>query len=184
MPDSAITLLEKAARIAVLAHSGQTRKADALPYIIHPLMVALKLAKYNFPDTVIAAALAHDILEDTSFPEEKLREELGDEVTELVKAVTADDSLPWEERKSEYVETLRGAPEGAKAVAAADKIHNLESLMIAYAGQGPELWKKFSRGRERKLWFEEKVLRMLKETWRHPLIAEYERLLEKERNLE
>ena len=176
-------LTEKAIRIAVFAHGGKTRKGDNLPYIIHPFMVALKLAKYNFPETVIAAALAHDVLEDTDYPEKKLRAELGDGVLQIVKAVTNDDSLSWEEKKKNYVKTVRNGPDGAKAIAVADKIHNLESLLIAYAEQGPELWKKFNRGKEQKLWFENEVLKMLKETWQHPLIDEYENLLKQEKQL-
>lgn len=182
--DSKFNLVEKAVRVSVMAHGGQTRKGDNLPYIIHPFMVALKLAKYNFPDTVIAAALTHDVLEDTDFGKEKLNEELGSEVLEIVKAVTNDDSLSWEEKKKKYVETVRNGPEGAKAVAVADKIHNLESLMIAHAEQGPELWKKFNRGKEQKLWFESEVLKMLRETWKHPLIDEYASLLKQEKKLD
>jgi len=182
--NSKISLVEKAVRVSVAAHGGQTRKGDNLPYIIHPFMVALKLAKYNFSDAVIAAALTHDVLEDTDFGEEKLKQELGSEVLEIVKAVTNDDSLPWEEKKKKYVETVRSGSEGAKAVAVADKIHNLESLMIAYAEQGPELWKKFNRGKEQKLWFENEVLKMLKQAWKHPLIDEYEGLLEQEKKLQ
>jgi len=176
-------IIEKAVRVSVAAHKDQTRKGDDLPYIIHPFMVAIKLAKYNFPDTVIAAALTHDVLEDTEFPEDKLMDELGDEVLEIIKAVTNDDSLPWEEKKSKYVETVRNGSDGAKAVAVADKIHNLESLLIAYEAQGSELWKKFNRGKEQKLWFEIEVLKMLKETWQHRLIEEYEKLLEQEKEL-
>jgi len=59
--NSKISLVEKAVRVSVAAHGGQTRKGDNLPYIIHPFMVALKLAKYNFSDAVIAAALTHDV---------------------------------------------------------------------------------------------------------------------------
>ena len=177
-------ITEKAVRVSVAAHKEQTRKGDNLPYIIHPFMVALKLAKYNFSDIVIAAALTHDVLEDTNFGEEKLKAELGEEVLEIVKAVTNDDSLPWEEKKKKYVETVRNGPEGAKAVAVADKIHNLESLIIAHAEQGPALWKKFNRGKEQKLWFENEVLKMLKQTWKHPLVDEYESLLEKEKLLD
>ncbi|MEK7166296.1 MAG: HD domain-containing protein [Patescibacteria group bacterium] len=183
MSGNGISLLEKAVRVSVVAHGGQKRKGDDLPYIIHPFMVALKLAKFNFSDTVIAAALTHDVLEDTDFLEEKLKYELGSEVFEIVKAVTNDDSLPWEEKKKKYIETVRSGPEGARAVAVADKIHNLESLIIAHAEQGPELWKKFNRGKEQKLWFENEVLKMLRQTWQHPLVDEYENLLEQERAL-
>lgn len=178
-----ISIVEKAVRISVVAHQGQTRKGDNLPYIIHPFMVALKLVKYNFSENIIAAALTHDVLEDTDYPEEKLHAELGDEVFRIIKAVTNDESLSWEEKKMKYIKTVRNGPEGAKAVCVADKIHNLESLLIAYADQGPELWKKFNRGKEQKLWFETEVLKMLKETWKHPLIDEYEFLLKQEQGL-
>lgn len=178
-----INIIETALRIAIEAHKNQIRKGDDQPYIIHPVMVALKLAKHNFSDKVIAAALTHDVLEDTDYPEDKLRKELGDEVLEIVKDVTNDQSLPWEEKKKRYVETVRNASEGAKAVALADKIHNLESLLIAYEEQGPALWKRFNRGKDQKIWFENEVLKMLKDTWEHPMIEEYEYLLEKENKL-
>ena len=178
-----ISIIEKAIRISVEAHKDKTRKADGLPYIIHPFMVALKLAKHNFPDTVIAAALMHDVLEDTDYPETKIRKELGDEVLDIVKAVTNDDSLPWEEKKKKYIESVRNGSEGAKAIAVADKIHNLESLLIAHDEQGPAIWQKFNTGKEKKLWFENGVLKMLRETWQHPLIEEYENLLNKEKEL-
>jgi len=174
-----INIIKTALRIAIEAHKNQTRKGDDQPYIIHPVMVALKLTNYNFPDKVIAAALTHDVLEDTDYPVEKLRKELGDEVLEIIKAVTNDQSLPWEEKKKKYVESVRNASEGAKAVAVADKIHNLESLFIAYEEQGPALWKRFNRGKDKKVWFEKEVLQMLKDTWRHPMIEEYERLITK-----
>ena len=177
-------IIEKSVRLAFSAHEGQTRKTGNLPYIIHPFMVALKLAKYDFPDSVIAAALMHDVLEETDLQEDIIRAELGEEVLEIVKAVTNDDSLPWEEKKKKYVESVRHGPEGAKAVAVADKIHNIESLLIAHSAQGPGVWQKFNRGKEQKLWFENEVLSMLKATWSHPLIEEYENLLEQEANLE
>ncbi|HOX14568.1 MAG TPA: HD domain-containing protein [Smithellaceae bacterium] len=178
-----MNIIEKATRIAVKVHEGQRRKADDLPFIVHPFMVALKLAKYNFPDRVIAAALAHDILEESKYPEEELRGELGDEVAEIVKAVTNENNPDWEDKKKKYVESVRKSSEDAKAVSVADKIHNLESLLIAYAEQGPAIWEKFNVGKEQKMWFENKVLKMLKDTWQHPLIEEYEHLLEQAKEL-
>ncbi|OGX05664.1 MAG: hypothetical protein A2Z88_10865 [Omnitrophica WOR_2 bacterium GWA2_47_8] len=177
------TLVQTALNIALKAHAGAVRKADGSPYIVHPIMVAMKLARHGFSDAVVAAAFVHDVLEDTDYPEAQLRKELGDEVLAIVKAVTNDDSLPWEEKKKKYIETVRQGPEGAKAVAVADKIHNLESLFAAYERQGPEVWKRFNRGKDQKAWFEHEVLKMLKETWSHPLIAEYEALIRKEEAL-
>lgn len=177
-------IIEKATQIAVEAHKNQTRKADGSPYIVHPIMVALKLQKHNFEDEIIAAALTHDVLEDTDYPEDKLKEELGGGVYNIVKAVSNDDSLPWEEKKKLYIETVRNGNEGAKAVCVADKIHNLECLFAAYKEQGKEIWKKFNRGKDKKIWFETEVLKMLKETWKHPLIDEYEKLIKKEEKLD
>ncbi|MEN9389991.1 MAG: hypothetical protein RLZZ283_91 [Candidatus Parcubacteria bacterium] len=174
--DDIPSLLEKAVRIAVVAHEGQKRK-DGPPYIIHPFGIALKLAKYDFSDTVIAAALVHDVLEDTDYPPDKMRTELGEEVWAIVQSVTNDDSLGWEEKKLKYVETVRAGSDDAKAVATADKIHNMESLVMAYQEHGEALWTKFNANKEKKLWFEEKMLAMLKESWNHPMIQEYETLV-------
>jgi len=59
----------------------------------------------------------------------------------------------------------------------ADKIHNLESLLIAYQKLGKKVWDKFNATKEQKIWFENQFLKMIKETWQHPLIEEYEKLV-------
>ena len=183
MEKEKISLIEKAIRIATEAHSGQMRKADGMAYITHPIAVALKLAKHGFSDIVIAAALVHDVLEDTDYPVNKFKKELGDEVFEIVKAVSNDKSLEWEEKKIKYIENIRKGPEEAKVVAVADKIHNIESLMIVHAKDGPKIWNRFNRGKDKKLWFEKNFLKMIKETWKHPLVKEYEELIKKEEKL-
>jgi (p)ppGpp synthase/HD superfamily hydrolase len=177
------SLLEAATRIAVRAHALQKRKESDLPYISHPVMVALKIAKYGFSDVVIAAALVHDVLEDTDFSAENLKNELGSEVFEIVAAVTNDDSLAWEEKKLQYIETVRSGSEGAKAVATADKVHNMESLILAYGEQGTAIWDHFNAGKDKKIWFEEEMLKMLQSTWQHPLVDEYAILLEELKSL-
>ena len=179
-----MNIIERAAKIAIRAHSGQKRKGDGSPYIVHPFMVALKLVKYNFSDTIIAAALTHDVLEDTNVPESELLKNLGNEVLEIVKTLSEDDSLLWEDRKKKYIEAVRNGPEGVKAVSAADKVHNLESLIKGHEEQGVEIWKKFNRGKEEKLWFESEMLTMLKQTWAHPLVDEFEVLVEQMRALD
>lgn len=181
--DFNIWILEKATRIANEAHTNQKRKWDNVPFITHPFMVAIRLAKYGFSDTILASALTHDVLEDTNYPVNSFREELGEEVYELVKAVSNDPSLPWEEKKLKYIETVRNGPEWAKAIAVADKIHNLETLFMAYNDHWKGIWKLFNKWKNRKIWFEEKVLKMLQETWKHPMVDEYEILLQIEKDL-
>lgn len=173
------SLIEKAALIAFVGHAGQVRKDGGSPYVIHPYMASLKLAKHGFKDHVLAAALVHDVLEDTLVTASQLEELLGREVVEIVQVLTEDKSLEWEVRKEKYIEAIRHASVEVKAVSAVDKIHNLESLFAAYLAQGPEIWKVFNRGRESKCWFERAMLQALQETWAHPLVDEYALLVTK-----
>jgi guanosine-3',5'-bis(diphosphate) 3'-pyrophosphohydrolase len=170
-------LIQKATKIMILAHGNQKRKTDGSPYIVHPQAVADILQKNSFSDTIIAAGLTHDVLEDTDYSPEKLKKELGNEVFEIVEALSENKSLQWEERKEKYVEQIKNGPEGAKAVSICDKIHNLSSIIITYKKLGPDIWTKFNRGKEKKMWFENAMLQMFKDSWPHPLIDQYEKLL-------
>ncbi len=171
-------LLERAMLLAFRAHEGQTRKDAPTPYIVHPFEVGLILARYGFSDVVIAAALVHDTVEDTPVTLEDVRRELGDEVAAIVAPVTHDDTLSWEDKKRAYIEAVRAASEAAKAVSVADKIANAHSLLAAYAREGTAVWRHFNRGRDKKIWFENAMCAMLKETWMHPLVEEYARLVD------
>jgi (p)ppGpp synthase/HD superfamily hydrolase len=172
------TLTDKALRLAFAAHEGQKRH-EGVPYITHPVAVALMLAQNGFGEEVVAAALCHDVLEDTAVAEDAMRQELGDTVTGIVKAVSYDRSLPWKGQRERYIESVREAGESAMAVSLADKIHNAQSLLALHAAEGPAMWGKFSATKEQKLWFEEAMLAMLKEAWQHPLVGEYEGLVAK-----
>lgn len=171
-------LIEKAIALAVRAHKGQTRKESERPYIVHPVTVALILARHGFLDTVVAAALVHDVVEDTSVTPEELRAELGDAVADLVAPVTHNDALEWEDKKKEYIEAVRGASDEVKAISVADKIANARSFIAGYVEQGSAMWEHFNAGREKKLWFERAMLAMLRESWAHPLVDEYARLVD------
>lgn len=171
-------IVDKALQLAFAAHEGQKRH-EGTPYITHPVAVALMLALKGFDDKVVAAALVHDVLEDTSVTEYEMRLELGDVVTEIVKAVSYDRSLPWREQRERYIESVRRSGEDAMAVSVADKIHNAQSLLALYLAEGPSIWAKFHTTREQKMWFEETMLAMLKESWQNPMVGEYEALIGK-----
>lgn len=170
-------IVEKALRIMLTAHGQQVRKTDGSPYIIHPMMVAKKLAGLNFSDETIAAAFVHDVLEDTDYSEKKLRQELGDKVIDIILPLTEDKSLEWEDRKQKYIQAVKNASVETKAVSIADKIHNLESIIATHQEMGDKIWTKFNRGKDKKLWFEKAMLQAFRESWNHPLIAEYEKLI-------
>lgn len=177
-------LLEKAHRLMIRAHGKQVRKTDGSPYVAHPMMVAKKLARLNFPDEVIAAAMIHDVLEDTDITEQQLRQELGNEVVDIILPLSEDKKLDWEDRKKKYISDVKNASIATKAVSIADKIHNLESVIETHKTMGPAIWTKFNRGKEQKMWFEREMLKAFQESWDHPMIAEYEKLLKQVEKLD
>lgn len=170
-------LVERAKEIATKAHEGQVRKTDGSPYINHPVAVAALVKAHGYPEVVIAAALVHDVIEDTNMTETRLREELGDKVVDIVTAVSENKNLEWEDRKEQYVESVVSAGESVWAVSIADKIHNAESIIEYHKEVGHAIWDMFNRGKEKKLWFENLLLTKLRKSWNHPLLDEYERLI-------
>jgi len=171
-----LPLIERAARIAAQSHIAQKRKSDGSPYIVHPFMVARLLTAYQFEDDVVAAALVHDVLEDTDVTEAELRDELGDTVVDIVLQVSEDMSLPWEERKTAYAAHVAEASEGVKAVSIGDKIHNLQSMLIGWSKQGDSFWEHFTRGIDNQIWLVQTLLAAYKTNWSHPLVDRYEAL--------
>ncbi|MDQ7046147.1 MAG: RelA/SpoT family protein [Sulfurovum sp.] len=77
----------KALVLALKAHEGQTRKSGE-PYIVHPILVAAITAKTSNDEMMVQAALLHDVVEDTSYTIEDLREEFGDDVSHMVEGLT------------------------------------------------------------------------------------------------
>lgn len=168
-----MSLYETALKIAVTAHREQVRKHDNAPYVYHPIMVARIVERAGFGDIPVAAALVHDVLEDTTTTESELREKLGDEVVDIVTAVSEDKALEWEERKELYVKTVVAAGEAVWAVSVADKIHNADDFIAFHGVSGVVAWSVFNRGKEKKLWFERMLHEALCEVWNHPLLELY-----------
>lgn len=158
-----------AMNLAVQVHGNMTRKGDGSPYIIHPIAVLTLLTKWNANENTCIAGLLHDVLEDV--PEEekdgyrnRIREEFGTDVLEIVEGVTEQDkSLPWKERKKQYLEHLKSASEASAIVSCADLTHNLYSLVAAYREQGEEVWKRFNTTKQWKVWFIDQRAAILRE---------------------
>ena len=82
-----LPLTEKALELALTAHDGQFRKSGE-PYIIHPILVAAITAVISSDETMVQAALLHDVVEDTLFDLEDLERDFGDDVTHMVAGLT------------------------------------------------------------------------------------------------
>jgi hypothetical protein len=135
-------LVRGALSVARRAHGGQFRQTgcDEIPFIEHSLAVAELLAEHNYPDEVLAAALLHDVAEHAEVEPGSLRSRFGDEVVELVEALTEDASIPdYEERKKEHRERVGASGPQARAIFAADKAANVAVLREAYEILGEDV---------------------------------------------
>jgi (p)ppGpp synthase/HD superfamily hydrolase len=112
--------------MAIDAHEG-ARDRDGTD-IGHPVEVARILAGHGFDEKVVAAALLHDVIEDTETSPGEIEERFGEEVAELVREMTEDESIePYEARKAEHRERVTRDHRVA-AIYAADKIANARKL--------------------------------------------------------
>lgn len=155
-----IDLVDRAIGFAARAHSGQQRKTGDVPYIAHPVGVAMLLQRMGCEPAVVAAGLLHDTVEDTSVTLDEIRFHFGDEVADIVAGCT---ELPkrknrWETRKRHMIDSLRDAPLEVKLVVAADKYHNLSHTLYNERLKGPSVWKRFGRGKEQQAWYYQSAL--------------------------
>ncbi|WP_373994274.1 bifunctional (p)ppGpp synthetase/guanosine-3',5'-bis(diphosphate) 3'-pyrophosphohydrolase [Demequina sp. NBRC 110052] len=93
-PRERSAVIERAYTVAAEAHEGQRRKSGE-PYITHPIAVAQIVADLGLPASVIAAALLHDVVEDTEYPLEQMTAEFGDEISMIVDGVTKLDKVKY-----------------------------------------------------------------------------------------
>lgn len=171
--------ISEALEFAAIAHKEQVRKGGAgAPYISHPAAVGLILARAAFPEPVIIAGILHDVIEDTKFTATDIEKQFGPEVAALVKEVSEDRSLIFADRKEQYVEHLKTASSGAKAVSAADLLANHTSVLILLE-RGEDPWTIFTGGHERTVAFWQRRLEATKVGFNHPLIAELEEAQQK-----
>jgi len=122
-------LTNKAIAFAMKAHEGQTRKVSGLPYIVHPIEVYSIVKKYKEShniDAICAAAVLHDMLEDTDTTFDQLRSEFGYMTASLVAEVTTDTSLCAEMGKLAYInKKLDGLTSWALVIKLADMLANV-----------------------------------------------------------
>ncbi len=152
-------LVERAMRIAAQAHRNQHRKGSDLPYITHPAQAAMILLRAGIDDDeILAAALLHDVVEDTDHTLELLAADFPPKVVQLVAAMTERKhdhdgrKRSWQERKDEHLRHVAAEPWEARAIALADKLHNLGS-MVEDLEAGQDLWARFNSPPEKILWY-------------------------------
>lgn len=129
-----LPLTRDAIAFAQEQHGDQRREADGAAFILHPLEVSSLLERSRYPDHVVAAAVLHDVLEDTQADGSQLEARFGPDVAHLVALVSDDPAIADEERRKDEVrERVRRAGGYALVVYAADKISKVRELRMLIA---------------------------------------------------
>lgn len=150
-----MNIKDKARDFALKAHMGQVRKGEKdKPMIMHPFSVAKILEEYNYDDNLIASGYLHDVVEDTKYTNEDIKKEFGSDIDDLVKGASEPDkSLSWEERKKHTIEFTKTLPLRNKLLICADKISNLEDLLIIFERNSKRDFSSFKKGEKEQKWY-------------------------------
>src|SRR6516164_7946183 len=133
LPQPDIALVERAFQFSDSAHQGQFRKSGE-PYITHPLAVASILSQWRLDAQGLAAALLHDVMEDTSVTKHQIEHSFGKPVADMVDGVSKLDQIEFQSREEQQAESFRkmllAMAQDVRVILIklADRLHNMRTL--------------------------------------------------------
>ena len=128
-----VALVSRAFEFSESAHKGQFRKSGE-PYITHPLAVASILSQWRLDAQGLAAALLHDVMEDTSVTKGELEKKFGKPVADMVDGVSKLDQIEFDTREEAQAESFRkmllamARDVRVILIKLADRLHNMRTL--------------------------------------------------------
>lgn len=169
----------------------ERRKGTGIPSMAHLFGVAslvigeAGLTDFPVTEDMVIAALLHDAVEDHggALRLEDIRQNFGANVARMVEGLS--DSLAedpnakdrWEQRKQAYIDRLRDEPTDVRLISAADKLYNARSILEDYRLIGPEVWRRFKRGRDLQIWYFDSILAVFKSKGKTRIVDEFERVI-------
>jgi (p)ppGpp synthase/HD superfamily hydrolase len=173
------------------AHKNQKRKGSNIPYIVHPLEVAVILIENSAEEDLITAGLLHDTIEDTNITLDFIKYSFGEAVAELVNAASEPDKVDlvvkltakeekasWKARKLHTIAFLPKAPLKVQLLTCADKLSNIRSMVHDYKVIKNDLWEKFNAGCSEQKWYYEGLVESLKDLSEYKMYKEFKTLVE------
>jgi (p)ppGpp synthase/HD superfamily hydrolase len=150
--------LQQAFRYAAEQHDRQTRKQTAVPYLSHLMGVASLVLEAGGDEDLAIAALLHDVAEDCGgIPRlREIRKLFGPPVANMVAQLSDSFGEPkpdWIKRKRSYLRDLKRHNAETRLVSAADKLHNVRTILTDYRQHGEAIWARFSGKKEGTLWY-------------------------------
>jgi GTP diphosphokinase / guanosine-3',5'-bis(diphosphate) 3'-diphosphatase len=134
-PEGDATIISEAFAYARIKHEGQFRK-NKQNYIVHPVSVAILLAKIPADTATVCAAILHDVLEDTDGTAEEIRSRFGPDVLKIVEGVTKLGQFQFESKLERHAENFRkmflAMANDVRVVLLklADRLHNMQTLEL------------------------------------------------------
>src|SRR5215467_9365955 len=133
LPPPEVALVERAFAFSENAHQGQFRKSGE-PYITHPLAVASILSQWRLDAQGLAAALLHDVMEDTDVTKHQIESSFGKPVADMVDGVSKLDQIEFQSREDQQAESFRkmllAMAQDVRVILIklADRLHNMRTL--------------------------------------------------------
>jgi (p)ppGpp synthase/HD superfamily hydrolase len=173
---------DQAFLFAAQKHATQTRKRTPVPYISHLMTVAALVLEAGGDEDQAIAALLHDVVEDCGGEPvlAEVRQGFGERVAGIVQGCSDACTIPkppWKQRKLDYLEILSRAGDDVRLVSAADKLHNVRTILADYRVEGDSVWSRFSGQRDGTLWYYRAVLEVLRAGRPNRLVDELERVV-------
>jgi len=171
--------IEQAIRAAAILHKTQLRKGSVpLPYITHLMAVTMIVSDYTDDEDTIVGALLHDTLEDTDYSPDELQEDFGGAVREIVEQVSEpqeknNEKRAWVERKKQYAKKLKSASHNALLISAADKIHNMRTIVEEYCEDHTRFMQEFKGTLDERLLMYQDISNVLNSRLKNDIIHEF-----------
>jgi GTP pyrophosphokinase/guanosine-3',5'-bis(diphosphate) 3'-pyrophosphohydrolase len=133
LPEEQVAIVQRAYIVARDAHDGQMRSSGD-PYITHPVAVTVLLANMRLDHETLAAALMHDVIEDTPVTKQDLADEFGETIADLVEGVSKLDKLKFKDKKEFKAENFQKMVMAMTQdirvilIKLADRTHNMRTL--------------------------------------------------------
>lgn len=174
---------EQALIFASRAHARQKRKGRDVPYLAHLMSVAALVLEHGGDEDEAIAALLHDAVEDQGgvAMHQQIVDRFGPRVASIVGGCTdASESPkpPWLSRKRRFIERLPSELPEVRLVVAADKLHNIRTILSDFRVQGPATFSRFLGGLHGTVWYYRMVadaLLVARPSTAAPLLEELER---------
>lgn len=180
--------IEQAIRAAAILHKNQVRKGSVpMPYVSHPFAVAMILNDYIEDEDIIVAALLHDTIEDTDYTAKELQEDFGGKVREIVESLSEpqsskDHKVSWLEQKRQYVKQIKKASDEALLICAADKIHNMRSIVEEYYDEHERFMSEFRGNLDDRVKMYQDISDVLNKRLESDILSEFNHVFEEYKN--